>query len=129
MTRFVAGRYIPDLLVSSLPEQPDPNPQTLQKLRDFLANIAQGEDVPLMTPGLRAALDPNAKTILAARLKDLKDFTFITCDELQGRVLERYGARISRLCYYKMRTGMETRYYTFWLTPEGQVTDFGSSTK
>jgi len=129
LTIGVAGRYMPDLLVSALQAQPDPNPQTLQTLRDLLAHIAQGEDSPLMTPGLRAALDPNAKTILAARLKDLKDFTFITCDEIQGRVVERYGARIGRLCYYKMRTGMETRYYTFWLTPEGQVADFGSATE
>ena len=47
-----------------------------------------------MTPGLRAALNPNAPGILATRLKAFNAFRFITCDKVQGRTVERHGARI-----------------------------------
>lgn len=129
LTEGVAGRYIPGLLVSSLREQPDPHPHTTQQLQALLSNIAQGEEVPLMTLRRRVGLNPNTKTVLTARLKDLQSFTFLTCDDVQERAIERYGARISRICYYKMMTGPETYYYTFWLTPGGQVADFRSSTE
>jgi hypothetical protein len=54
LTKGVAGRFIPTLLLSSLKEQPDINPQLTQTLRNFVSTIAKGEDAPLMTPGLRA---------------------------------------------------------------------------
>ena len=82
-----------------------------------------------MTPGLRAALNPNAQSMIAARLKGLKAFTSLMCDEVQGRAVERHSARISQHCYYKMMTGSETYYYTFWLTLQGQVADFRASTE
>jgi CubicO group peptidase (beta-lactamase class C family) len=129
LTIGVAGRYLPDLLLSSLQEQPDTDPVATRERQDFLSQLAHGEHTPLMTPGLRAALNPNAPRMLATRLNTLTAFTFLTCDEVQGRVVERYGARISQLCYYKMLTGSETYYYTFWLTPQGQVADFRASTE
>jgi CubicO group peptidase (beta-lactamase class C family) len=129
LTIGVAGRSMPDLLLSALQEQPDANPQTTRQLQDFLSQIANGEQAPLMTPGLRAALSPNTQSIIAPRLKTLKAFTFVMCDEVQGRAVERHSARISQRCYYKMMTGSETYYYTFWLTSQGQVADFRSSTE
>ena len=129
LTIGVAGRSMPDLLLSTLQEQPDANPQTTRQLQDFLSQIANGEQAPLMTPGLRAALSPNAQSIIATRLKALKAFTFVMCDDVQGRAVERHSARISQRCYYKMMTGPETYYYTFWLTSQGQVADFRSSTE
>lgn len=129
LTIGVAGRSMPDLLLSALQEQPDANPQTTRQLQDFLSQIANGEQALLMTPGLRAALSPNAQSSIATRLKALKAFTFVMCDDVQGRAVERHSARISQRCYYKMMTGSETYYYTFWLTSQGQVADFRSSTE
>jgi hypothetical protein len=107
----------------------DADPEATRQRQDFLSHIAHGEHAPLMTPGLRAALNPNAPGILATRLKAFNAFTFITCDKVQGRTVERHGPRISQLCYYKMTSGSETYYYTFWLTPPGQVADFRASTE
>ena len=131
LTIGVAGRYMPDLLVSSLQAQPDPHPQTTRQLQDVLAQIAHGEQAPLMTPGLRTvvAYSPHAQSLLATRLNALKAFTFVMCEEVQGRAVERLRARISQRCYYKMLTGSETYYYTFWLTPQGQVADIRSYTE
>jgi CubicO group peptidase (beta-lactamase class C family) len=129
LTVGVADRYIPGLLVSSIPPQPDPDPQRLVTLRGVLTAVARGQVVPAMTPALNAAISPTARKTVAARLETLVDFGFIACDQIQGRVLERFGARIELLCYYRMRTSTQTRYYTFWLTADGRVADFNSSSQ
>jgi D-alanyl-D-alanine carboxypeptidase len=125
LTKGIAGRFVPTLLLSSLKEQSDINPQLTQTLRNFLSNIAKGEDALLMTPGLRARRSEASGANVARRLQDLKSFTFLTCDENKERV-ERFGARVSRTCYYKMVTGSETRYYRFLLTSDDKVADFSS---
>jgi hypothetical protein len=128
LTKGVAGRLIPDFLLG-LNEQPDGNQQLTHNLRNFLSNLAKGEEAPLMTPGLRAMLGSDRKASIAGRLKELKSFTFLICDEMQGRVVEQLGAQISRTCYYKMITGSEARYYLFRLTSDGKVAAFGSFTE
>jgi len=129
LTKGVAGRFIPNLLLSSLKEQPDINQHLTQTLRNFLSNIAKGQDAPLMTPGLRAILRPATSDIVKSRLANLKSFTFLACDEVQDRVFELLSAQISRSCYYKMVTVTETRYYVFRLTSDSKVADFGSFTE
>jgi hypothetical protein len=79
-----------------------------------------------MTPGLRARRSGASGANIAGRLQELKSFTFLTCDEIEGRAVERFGAQVSRTCYYKMVTGSETRYYRFLLTSDEKVADFSS---
>jgi len=43
--------------------------------------------------------------------------------------VERLGARVSRVCHYRMVNAEETRYYSFWLTADNTVADFWSSTE
>jgi D-alanyl-D-alanine carboxypeptidase len=126
LTKGVAGRFIPTLLLSSLKEQPDINQDLTQTLRRFLSNIAKGEETSLITPGLRAMLRPTNSDAVKSRLANLQSFTFIVCDDVQDRVFEVLGAQVSQSCYYKMTTGTETRYYVFRLTSDGKVADFSS---
>ena len=84
-----------------------------------------------MTPGLRvriAATPPEARAAFAARPQDTESFTFLACDDAQERPIERFGVRVSRICYYKLVTVLETRYVTFYLTVDGKVADIRSST-
>src|SRR5581483_1820185 len=126
LARGVAGRYQPELLLSSLKEQPDPDPQLTLKIRGSLSSIARGEESSLMTPGLRAAPTPNAKNLLGVRLREPGSFSYLTCEEPRGET-RRYGAPVSRVCHFKMISGSETRYYTFFLTPDNHIADFSSS--
>ncbi len=80
-----------------------------------------------MTPGLRKVITPESRKFLAQRMNALTSFTFIACENVDGRVLEWFGSRVSRLCYYKLRTPDETRYYTFSLTADGRVANFRSA--
>jgi CubicO group peptidase (beta-lactamase class C family) len=129
LTKGVAGRFIPNLLLGPLKEQPDINQQLTETLRSFLSNIAKGEDTPLLTQGLGAILRPATRDIVKSRLANMKSFTFLACDDVQDRVFELLGAQISRSCYYKMVTVTETRYYIFRLTSDGKVADFISFTE
>jgi D-alanyl-D-alanine carboxypeptidase len=129
LTKGVAGRFMPGLLLGSLSEQPEVNRQLTQNLRELLSDIARGIDSPLITPGLNALLTQGTRDVTARRLNALKSFTFLTCDELQGQTFERLGAQVSRNCYYKMITGSEERYYIFRLTAENKVADLSSFTE
>lgn len=129
ITEGVAAQYISGLRLSLLKEEPDHNPERTQQLRGLLQSIAYGDDSPLLTLGLVSSLNLNVKNITATRLKKLASFTLITCEDVRRRELARHGERIKDICYYKMKSGSETYYYTFWMTAEGRVADFHSSTE
>ena len=129
LTYGVAGRYIQGMLVGPQKEQADTDPVTSQRLRDVLAGIARSEDSPLLIPTLTTYFTPSGRGVLADLLSTLRSFTFIACDDAQARTMERYGARVSRICHYRLVNAMETRYYSFWLTAEGRIADIWSSTE
>ena len=126
LARGVAGRYLSELLLSSLKQQLDPDPQRTQKIRDSLSNLTSDEETSLLTPGLRASLTPDERNRLAAQLRELRSFTYLSCDEQQGQT-SRHGGQISRICYYKVIAGQETYYYTVFLTSDRHIADFTSS--
>ena len=130
IARGVAGRYLPALLLSSLEEQPDPDPQMTQKMRKVLSDIANGvKDSPLITPERNAALNPVYRRYIASAssLKEMKSFTFVACDDVQERRIDRFGVRVSRVCYYKLVNALDTRYLSFYLTVDNKVADIRCS--
>jgi D-alanyl-D-alanine carboxypeptidase len=129
LTRGVAGRFLPGFLLSSLTPQPEPDPTLRQRLREILADLAKGAETPRITAGVRAGMPAENRKILAARLAALTEFSFLACDDVRRQPVTRLGASVTKRCYFKMVTGPETRYYTFWLTPDDRVADFSSSTE
>ncbi len=133
IAQTVAGLYNPVLTPPHrLKEQPDPDPQRTQMLRSLLSDMVGGEqESPHMTPGLRvriAATTSEARAALAARAEDAESFTFLACDGSQERPIERFDLQVSRICYYKLVTEQDTRYVSFYLTPDAKVADIRSST-
>jgi len=123
----VAGHYIPDLLLSRLKEQPDPDPQMAQKMRSVLSDIAnEVKDSPHMTPEFQ---EQRWGALNRRYMKDVKSFTFVACDDVQERRIERFAVPVSRICYYKAVTPLETWYCWFYLTADGKVADFGAKTE
>jgi D-alanyl-D-alanine carboxypeptidase len=127
LTYGVAGRYITGLLVGGDKAAPDPEPARSVNLRDLLEALGRGEDPPALLPKFRIHVSREARDALGERLKTLREFTFVTCDD--GRPLERYGAQVKRVCHYKMVNAAETRYYSFWLTADDHVAALWSSTE
>ena len=124
----VAGRYIVGFLSSSMKEQPDPDPQRTQKMRKVLSDIAKGvKDLPLLTPAFNDSLIWFSRFFIASWLKNLQSFTFVACDNVEDRQIDRFGVRVSRVCYYKLVNALETRYLSFYLTSDAKVADVQSS--
>ena len=129
LTYGVAGRYIKGLLVGHEKPAPDSDPTRTTALREMMAAYARGDDTPSVVPFTRGYFTPLGRELMGERLKTLREFTFVTCDELGARPVERHGARIARVCHYRAVNAEETRYYSFWLTADGNVADFWSSTE
>ena len=66
---------------------------------------------------------------MGERLKTLREFRFVTCDETGKRPSERCGEAVARVCHYRLVNADETRYVSFWLRADGVVLDFWSSTE
>jgi len=126
LTLGVAGRYIPGMLVSTQKAEPDPDPAATERLRDILGRLARGENVPTVNPRLPGYV---GKDTLTERLRTLQSFTFVTCDDVRGRNMEMLGERLSRVCHYRFVNAEGTRYYSFFLTGDGRVATFWSTTE
>src|SRR2546427_6381174 len=129
LTYGVAGRYVNGLLLGREKPAPDPDPARTTLLRGVLDAYARGEDSPAVVPFTRGYFTPIGREIIGERLKTLREFSFVTCDELGARALERHGARVARVCHYRLINADETRYVSLWLTADGAVADFWSSTE
>jgi CubicO group peptidase (beta-lactamase class C family) len=129
LTYGLAGRYIKGLHVGPEKPAPDPDPARTTLLSDVLAAYARGEDPPAVLPATRAYFTPVGRTVMSERLTTLREFRFVTCDEAGGRTIERHGARIARVCHYRLVNADQTRYFSFWLTDDGTVADFWSSSE
>jgi hypothetical protein len=126
LTLGVAGRYIPGMLVSTQKAEPDPDPAATERLRDILGRLARGENVPTVNPRLPGYV---GKDTLTERLRTLQSFTFVTCDDVRGRNMEMLGERVSRICHYRLVNAEGARYYSFFLTGDGRVATFWSTTE
>ena len=94
-----------------------------KRIADLLAGLARGEEQPL----LLSPADSSTRNALADRLRTLRSFTALACDQLPGSAMSRRGDPVVRRCYYRAINASETRYYTFWLTADGRVADFAST--
>jgi len=128
--RSVAGLYDPNLLPPHMMRQQAVGDPTLrQQLLKFLAVVAGNQRNPsLMTAGMQQALDEDdeGRILTNQRLKAMKSFIYVDCEGAKGRPETRHGTAVTRTCFFKMETGVENRYYIFWLTAEGLVADYTS---
>ncbi len=122
----VAGLYIPGLLLSEVAKEADSEPARRQRILAFLEGVGRGEDPLDAMPGLAAVIRQNSeeiKRILGKRIAEMRAFTHVASDARPPGT-ERLGVPVSQLVHYQMITSSETRYYTFWLTPDGRIADF-----
>lgn len=128
LTHGVARLYIPKLTITAVNVQPDTSGMTA-RMHAFMKDIASGGSLDAMVPRLRSEVTPIGRKIMAQRLAQVETFTFVACEDNPKGSDERFGAVIAHICYFRMATPAEVRNYTFYLTAEGQVADFGSYTE
>jgi aminopeptidase N len=105
-------------------ERPDPDPPTTKVVKDCLSDIAKGvPESSVMTPQMRDSFIPRRTSAVSGWLQDLKSFTFLVRDDVNGQGVPRRGAAVGRVSYYKLMTGQATIFLAFHLTAEGRVAD------
>lgn len=135
ITQGIARRYAPDVWpsLSTLTVEPDKDPQLTEKIREALRHIVSGvADSPYLTPEFNAALIPNFRIFIAPKWfteQDMSSVTFIACEETREREIVRRGARVVRICHYRLVHPVETRYFSAFLTVHGRIANLESSTE
>jgi len=86
-------------------------------------------DSARFTPQLRALHTPAVSATTRGRLDKIETFDFLGTPELGERQIERLGVKVSEIVFYRLRSGGELFYYTFYLTGDGRVCYFQSSTR
>ena len=110
-------------LARTLRPQPDPDPDRTRKIEAVLMAFAKGgkpvEEVPLLAPQARQdyARGP------APELAGIQGITYVAEQDVAARGIERHGAKVSRVLYYRLLADRGTRYVLVYLTADGLVTD------
>jgi hypothetical protein len=127
----IGGSYLPELLpLHDREPRRDPDPERTRLLRTVLTDwAAEDKDSPRIVPGLQALHSSAMSAMTRGRLEKIEAFEFLGERETGDAVIERLGSRVRRIVLYRMRSGGEWFYYTFYLTEDGRVAYFQSSTR
>jgi CubicO group peptidase (beta-lactamase class C family) len=125
----IAGFYIPDLEPSRLKEKADPLPARTKSFKDALAELADLKETAVVTPEFFRSYRRSSQraTTLSERLREVKSFAYLGTRDIAENKIERYGVPVKELCFYRMTTPSETRYYTLFLTADARIASYQSS--
>ena len=117
----IAGQFIPGLTIDSLTAQKDPTPELSERLKECLMELATKKDSPLLTPEFRSSFSNSRRRFAALQndTREMKSFTFVISES--PAAARRQGIPISRVCYYRIGTSEEPRFYRIELTKDNQV--------
>ena len=110
-------------LFESLKPQPDPDQGRSRRIEDALMAMEQGGKA---VEG-NANIAPSAKKDFGSGSTDFVGFrslAFVAEEDVAGRGIERHGAKVSRVLYYRLALDKQTRNLLVYLTAEGLVTDY-----
>ena len=116
----IASFYGPKLTISALPEQPDPSPETSQRLLQMLSTLAQGKESELLSKEWGRLISQATRAKIADQLRDFKRLAFLET-ETPNKKLERLGVNVKQINRYKLLSGQRIIYYTFELGEDGRV--------
>jgi D-alanyl-D-alanine carboxypeptidase len=124
----VAGFYDADLLAPHrMKPQTDVQPELTTKAEAFITALFSGgsigDAIALVTPGLRNHLPPVPK-LPAGEKVPLTDLSFIASEDISKRGIERHGAKLARMRYYKAKFEGDVVYLTFYFTKDGTIADY-----
>lgn len=125
----IAGFYIPEIQLTRMKPQADPMPDRAEKFKTALAELAERKETSLATPEFvrNYARSSERARSLAERLRDMTAFDFLGTRDVSENHIERYGVPVKALCFYRMTTKGDPRYYTFYLAADGRLAAYQSS--
>jgi hypothetical protein len=118
-------RTIPRIgpLFDSLKPQSDPDPRRSQQIEDALMAVEQGGKAVEEN----ASIAPMAKKDLGSGSTDFagtRSLAFVAAEDVTGRGIERHGAKVSHVLYYRLVMDKQTHNLLVCLTAEGLLADY-----
>jgi CubicO group peptidase (beta-lactamase class C family) len=118
-------RTIPRIgpLFASLKPKPDPDQGRSRRIEDALMAMEQGGKAVEKNAGIA----PSAKKDFGSGSTDFAGFrllAFVAEDDVAGHGIERHGAKVSRVLYYRLALDKQTRNLLVYLTAEGLLADY-----
>jgi hypothetical protein len=110
-------------LFDSLKPQSDPDQGRSRRIEDALMAMEQGGKAVEKN----ANIAPSAKKEFGSGSTDFVGFrslAFVAQEDVAGRGIERHGAKVSKVLYYRLVMDKQTRNLLVYLTAEGLVTDY-----
>jgi CubicO group peptidase (beta-lactamase class C family) len=108
---------------SRLKPQSDPSPELSKKVESVLMALAQGgktvETVVQLAPQARQDYSRGP----AQELSGMRGISYLAAIDLTGRGIERHGAKVSRVLYYKLLNEGRPRFVLVYLSEGDLVTD------
>jgi hypothetical protein len=110
-------------LAHTVRPQPDSDPARTRAIEAVLRAFAVGgkrvEDVPVLAPQARKDYSSGP----APELAGIRGISYIAEQDVAAHGIERHGAKVSRVLYYRLLTAGGPRFVLVYLTAEGLVTD------
>ena len=110
-------------LFDSLKPQPDPDQGRSRRIEDALMAMEQGGKAVEEN----ANIAPSAKKDFGSGSTDFVGFrslAFVAEEDVAGRGIERHGAKVSKVLYYRLVMDKQTRNLLVYLTAGRLVTDY-----
>jgi CubicO group peptidase (beta-lactamase class C family) len=110
-------------LFDSLKPQPDSDQERSRRVEDALMAMEQGgkavEENVSIAPSAKKDFGPGSTDFVGFR-----SLAFVAEEDVAGRGIDRHGAKVSHVLYYRLVTDKQTRNLLVYLTAEGLVTDY-----
>jgi hypothetical protein len=110
-------------LVRTVTPQSDPNPALTKMIESVLKAFAQGGKAVEVVAQLAPQARKDYSRGPAWELTGIQSISYISTQDVSKQGIERHGARVNRILYYKLFTDRDTRFVLLYLTAEGLVTD------
>jgi CubicO group peptidase (beta-lactamase class C family) len=110
-------------LAHTLRPQPDPAPALTREIEAVLRAFASGgkpvEETPFLAPQARKDYAHGP----APELAGMMGISYVAGQDVAAQGIQRHGAKVSRVLYYKLLAGGGSHFVLVYLTAEGLVTD------
>jgi CubicO group peptidase (beta-lactamase class C family) len=107
----------------TLSPRPDPDADLTRQVEKVLQAFAKGDKAVEEVFGVADGARKDYARSPAPELSGIQSITFLHTQDLSGSNIERHGAKVSRVVYYKMVTDSRTRFILVYLTGDRQVAD------
>jgi D-alanyl-D-alanine carboxypeptidase len=123
LARSIAGLLHPEYRpVELLPPQTDPNPQSTERVKTILADIAAGRESTEMSADYLAwwKTAVGYRAFIPGQIREIAPLVYLGSADTRGKTFWN-GMRLERLAYYKTMTGERLIYLTVGFSPDGKI--------